>query len=110
MAEEAFIKTRFYSYGQSGAGSYLYHGSGRPFFDAESEEDSHASDHVSTIDCQYSGESCHKGETSFHYRDNAVCQQGVWTLCHGEGAAYEPVHGDADSGCHGILDRGRKSA
>ena len=53
MAEEAFIKTRFYSYGQSGAGSYLYHGSGLPFFDAESEEGSHASDHVSTIDCQY---------------------------------------------------------
>ena len=24
---------------------------GRPFFDAESEEDSHASDHVSIIDC-----------------------------------------------------------
>ena len=25
-------------------------------------------------------------------------------------AAYEPVHGDADSGCHGVLDRGRKPA
>ena len=51
MAEAVFIKVRLYSYGKSGAGSYLYHGSGLPFFDAESEEDSHASDHVSIIDC-----------------------------------------------------------
>ena len=28
MAEEVFIKVRLYSYGQSGAGSYLYYGSG----------------------------------------------------------------------------------